>query len=159
MTKNEPQDILLGISFDFVGYDDDDKAFVNVELQRFLDTVSLPLDMLKVDEFYFNQAVGTGDVYLYDLSEKEFLAFDLYRGFDDQCDIISVGLRIGPKLMADGVKAMRALYDSAHFMVSYTQKWQIPELAELANKSVYPRCIGNYKQEIHVNSKRFFKNA
>lgn len=75
MTKEQPQDFLLEISFDLVNYDDKNHPYINRELQEFLDAVSLPLDILKISEFYFSQDVGTGDVYVFNISQSEFFYY------------------------------------------------------------------------------------
>ena len=96
MTKDQPQDFFIVTSFDFIDYDENDVPYVNGEFQALLNTISLSLDVHAIDDYYFKQEVGTGDAYLYNISANEFLVFDLYRGKDDQCDIISIGCLRNP---------------------------------------------------------------
>jgi hypothetical protein len=158
MTKEEPQDFLLGISFDLVEYDDNDNQYVNRKLQEFLEAVSIPIDILKINEFYFQQEVGTGDVYVFNISQSELFVIELYRGLHDQCDIVTIGLRVTSKNLRSACAAMRSLYDHAHFMVSYSQSWKLEKLDELVNYKNYPRDIESYSQKIHLNHDIFMKN-
>lgn len=84
-----------------------------------------------------------------------FFIIDLYRGFDDQCDIVTIGLRVTSKHLKSGSAAMRSLYDHAHFMVSYSQSWELEKLEELVNYKKYPRDLYSYSQNIFLNHNLF----
>lgn len=124
----------------------------NADLAAALNTLGIALDIGKLYTSYFDDTpVGAGDVHIYPGTESaSLLVIDLYRDPTDQLDIVSISLKIEPRLLLLALPHLRGFFDAAECQVAFRQSSHSQQLRALIDETRYPAPAdeNGYRQQL-----------
>ncbi|MCP3923361.1 MAG: hypothetical protein GY714_12325 [Desulfobacterales bacterium] len=131
---------------------DEEECIENPELRSVIELLGIELSLTELYNTFFDEAVGTGDVFLFqpDTNSSNLFAIDLYHGMSDQMNIVNLGISCEEKLLFSVRTGLRAFFESASCQVRYEEASYSVSLHQMLDARNYPKSIkeSGYKQNL-----------
>ncbi len=132
----------------------DEDCIGNPYLVNALNLIDIAIDPVALfDKFHLNGQSGIGDVHLYHNHKKSpsYFVIDMYRGLDDQHDVIQIGVRAEDNPQQVKI-ALRSFIDTVGGQYLYEEANTLHKLNDLLDVDSYPKEINEsgYKQRIFI---------